>query len=157
LIPTRYKSKLGKHLSYPVGAQEISAALAGAPHVDALSLTFFAHPGVLVSPFQRALRERLTYAVLKAEYHSARKPGLSAAAFVIEGGWYDERWELTVYPVLRELRYVANRLLHERGFPALALWLRKAQGQARGMLEERLELVFNPAEQSLEANESSRL
>jgi len=75
---------------------------------------------------------------------------------MIEAGWYDDRWELSVYPVLRELRYAANRLLLERGFPALTLWLHQAQDVARGMITQRMELVFKPAEKSLTADESGQ-
>ena len=32
MIPTHYKAKLPKNLSYPHGAQAIGEALAGAPH-----------------------------------------------------------------------------------------------------------------------------
>ena len=32
MIPTHYKVMLPKNLSYPLGAQAISEALAGAPH-----------------------------------------------------------------------------------------------------------------------------
>lgn len=39
-IPTRVKSKLSRGLSYPVGAEAISEALASASHVDAMSLWF---------------------------------------------------------------------------------------------------------------------
>ena len=40
MIPTQYKAKLPRHLSYPIGAESLSEALAGAPHVESLSVTF---------------------------------------------------------------------------------------------------------------------
>ena len=46
LIPTRYRAKLPKQLSYPVGAEIISTALSGAAHPEALSMCFYAHEGV---------------------------------------------------------------------------------------------------------------
>jgi hypothetical protein len=91
-----------------------------------------------------------------AEYHPARKPGLSAAGFMIANGWYHERWELKVYPVPRETRHTAKRLLIERGLPALALWLRGTESVARRFTVQRAELVFNPIEDMLTMTETSR-
>jgi hypothetical protein len=156
LIPTSYRNKLPKHLSYPVGAGEISTALAAAVHVKPLSLGFHSRPVEPASEFQRILVARQPYSIVQAIYHPARKPGLSAAAFMIEAGWYDECWDLAVYPVLREHRHIANRLLQERGFPALSLWVHKAVRAAQEMVTQRMELVFDPAEESLLANESGR-
>ena len=48
MIPTRYKSKLPGDLSYPLGAQAVSEALAGVPQFDALTLTF--HGSILRPP-----------------------------------------------------------------------------------------------------------
>jgi hypothetical protein len=153
MIPTRYKSRLGKTLAYPVGAEAISLALAGALHSEALELSFHARPVEPASRFQRVLAERLPYTIVAAEYRPARKPGLSAAGSTIEAGYYDQRWELTVYPVLREFRHVANHLLLEQGFPALSRWLRAAEPAAMGIMIRRAVLVFNPADGSLTVNE----
>lgn len=154
MIPTRFRSKLPKSLSYPIGAEAITVALAEAPHLDVLELTFQERPFGPASRFQRALKERLAYPIALAEYRPARKPGLSAAGSMIESGWYDERWTLTVYPVLREFRFAANRLLLDVGLPALCRWLRAAESAARGIKTERAALVFNPAEESLMVTES---
>ena len=54
-----------------------------------------------------------------------------------------------IYPVLRELRHPANRLLRERGFPDLFKWLRDVQGSSLGLTVRWLELVFSPADESL--------
>ncbi len=75
---------------------------------------------------------------------------------MIEAGWYDERWMLTVYPVHRELRHTANLLLRERGFRALRLWLDNSVGSARGLVIQSIEFVFDPAGESLLVNESGR-
>jgi hypothetical protein len=73
---------------------------------------------------------------------------------MIEAGWYGEHWELRVYPVLREFRHVANRLLLEQGLPDLARWLRKVESVSKGITTQRSMLVFNPAEGSLMVRES---
>jgi hypothetical protein len=145
MIPTGYKAKLPRHLSYPAKAGEISTALAGAPHLDELTLDFYSGPVDLASEFQQMLTDRSPYPVVQAEYRPAQKPGLSAAAFTIAAGWYDERWQLTVYPVLRGLRHLANGLLHQQGFPALRQWLDTAREASRSMNVQRIELVLDPA------------
>lgn len=156
MIPTGYRDKLSKRLSYPVGAEEISNSLADAGDLRPFSLSFCARPVEPASQFQRVLAARQPYTIVRAEYRPARKPGLSAAAFMIEAGRYDERWVLDVYPVLRELRHIANQLLRDRGFPAMRLWLDKAAGSARGLVIQNMEIVFDPAGESLVANESGR-
>jgi hypothetical protein len=153
MIPTRFRSKLPKNLTYPIGAEAITAGLAGAPHLDAVQLKFYERPIEPASRFRQALKEQLPYPIVVAEYHPARTPGLSAAGFMIEAGWYNERWELTVYPVLREFRHVAIRLLLEWGFPALSRWMREAEPGSRGITTQRADLVFNPAEGSLTISE----
>ena len=100
--------------------------------------------------------DHLPYTILLAKYSPARKPGLSAADYMIERGWYDERWELTVYPVLREFRHTANQLLREQGLPAVHTWLGKAEMLARGIVTQHLDLVFNPAEKSLAIIQADR-
>ena len=73
------------------------------------------------------LVENQPYPIMSAAYHPARKPGLSAAEFMIERGWYDEHWDLTVYPVLRKTRSIAKGLLVEHGLPALTRWMSGAR------------------------------
>ena len=149
MIPTRYKSKLPRTLSYPIGAEAISAALAGAPHAEEFVLGFSDRVVWPVSEFQRLLRERLPYRVFVAQYRPETKPGYSAPQSLIEGGWYDCKWELHVYPVLREWRHLVNRLLREQGLPAVVEWLRSSQHAGWGSRHHRIELNFRPAEEAI--------
>jgi hypothetical protein len=75
---------------------------------------------------------------------------------MIERGWYDEHWRLLVYRVLLEFRHTANRLSHEQGLPAVARWLGKAEGLARGIVPQHMELVFNPVDGTLAIVESGQ-
>jgi hypothetical protein len=150
MIPTRYKSRLPGHLSYPIGAQALSEALAGAPHAEALNVGFsddlFAISAV---DFQRLLRERKPYKILEAEHKPARKPGISASNQSVEEGELGEKWEIRVFPVLRELRHLANRLLKDEGLPAVAQWLRSSQQAGRDSRRQWIELVFDPAGETI--------
>ncbi len=155
MIPTRYKGRLPRQLSYPVGAEAIGEALAGVTHVEVLSVAFLTTPVWPASEFRRCLLERLPYKVMAAEYQPGRKPGLSASNQMVQIDWYDEKWELMVYPVLAEFRHPANRSLREKGLPAIGTWL-SASGRAGWVAKWQLiELVFSPADGSIESFESS--
>src|SRR5882762_9302868 len=107
MIPTRYKSKLPKGLAYPIGAEALTTALADAPHAASLSVSFYGRPVWPGSRFRETLARRHPYKILAAEFRPSCKPGYSGPEFLVEDGWYDEKWQLTVYPVVRELRYLA--------------------------------------------------
>lgn len=155
MIPTRFKCKLPRHLSYPIGAEAISEALAGALHIDSLSVLFSDHAVWPAAEFLRLQKERLPYSITTAAFSPARRPGLKGSAVMIEKGWYDEQWELRVYPVLSEFRPLANRLLREQGFPAMANWLRSSVQPGWMTVSRRVELVFNPTDGSLAVREWS--
>jgi len=149
MIPTRYKSKLPRTLSYPLGAEAISEALAGAPHAEEFSLAFSDQAVWPASEFQRLLWERLPYALVTAQYRPTHKPGYGGAQSLVESGWYDRAWELHVNPVLREQRQPAGRLIREQGLPAIVEWLRFTQRPGWETRVHKIELVFNPAEVAL--------
>lgn len=149
MIPTRLKAKLPRHLSYPVGAGSISEALAGVPHFEALSITFWNEAVWPASKFQRLLAERLPYKVMTALYMPTRKPGIIGSNHMVQSGWYDEKWELSVYPVLAEFRSRANRLLQEKGLPAIVAWLQSSNRAGWITTSQWIELIFNPTDESL--------
>ena len=149
MIPTRYKAKLPRTLSYPIGAEAISEALAGAPHTEEFSLAFSDYALWPRSEFQRLLRDGQPYKVLAAEYQPAQKPGYGGSQLMVESGWYDCHWELHVYQVVRAWRHLVNQLLREQGLPAVVEWLRFTQRSGWEGRHHRLELVFNPTEGSL--------
>ena len=145
MIPTRHKAKLPKTLSWPLGAEAISAGLADVPHAAELTLWFANAPVFWASAFQRILRESRSYAVLVAEYRAALGPNYSKSTALVERGGYDAKWELRVNPVLRPLRSTAAALLREHGIPAVAEWLRSSMRAGWEGRDHRLELVFAPA------------
>jgi hypothetical protein len=151
MIPTRSKSKLPKALSYPLGAEAISQALADAPHAGELSLSFYDQAVWPTAEFNRLVREKLPYRILSAAYVPPRKVGRSAPATPVEGGWYQGHWSITVYPVLRGLRHAAGQLLRDRGLPEVVEWLRSSGRAGWDTRQHRLDLVFSPAEGTLSA------
>jgi len=121
MVPTQFKSKLPKALSYPLGAATISDALVNAPHVADLELSFFDAPVWPASEFQRHLRDSLPYKILAASYRPAFRSNYGVGQFRNE-----EKWELQVYPVLRHLRHKAKQMLTQQGLPTVAEWLRSS-------------------------------
>jgi hypothetical protein len=150
MIPTMQKAKLPPHLSYPVGAEALTEGLADAPHAESFGVTFWHNPFWPRSRFRQALAQQQQYKILVAEYRPSQKPGYGRAQSLV-----NEKWQLTVYPVARELRHLSNRLLLERGLPLVVQWLRASQCAGWLFRDQRIELVFNPAEEALSAQESS--
>ena len=139
MIPTDFKSKLPKFVSYPIGAEALSAGLAGAPYVDSFSLQFVG-PSLC---FQRIVVERLPCTIFSAKYNPSHKMGQRGCGFV------DEEWVIAVFPVLRELRHLANCLLREQGLAWVVEWLRSSHEPGWLEQEHRIELIFNPTEESI--------
>jgi hypothetical protein len=149
MIPTRYKSKLPRYLSYPIGAEALTEGLAHALHVELFKVVFYANARSRHSEFQQTLTQKQPYSILIAEHKPSQKPGYCGAQFMIERGYYDEHWELTVYPVLRELRHMANGLLREQGLPLVVEWLRTSDRSGWRSSKQSIELIFNPVEETL--------
>lgn len=148
MIPTRYRAKLPRGFSYPVGAGIISDALAAMPHVEELSIVFYNHCGISAG-FRRVLAERSPFTLLEALYNPASKPGLRAANSMIERGWYDEKWELRVYPVLSDSRHLAEGLIREVALPAVAAWLKSSGRSGWAATWREIAFVFDPVAPSL--------
>jgi len=154
-IRTKYRSKLSSALSYPIGAEGLSAAIGDAPQLEILQLSFWdAHWPA--TKFRRALEARLPYVLMIASYSPAEKPGFIGSNAGLASGAYAERWELKVYPVLRELRPLARRLLAAEGLPAIAAWLRPIEERTRAARSQRIELTFDPLNESTTAAEFTR-
>jgi hypothetical protein len=107
------------------------------------------------SRFQKAIAEAQPYVVLAATHEPASKPGYGGAQALVESGWYDEKWKLTIYPVVRVLRHQANQLLKERGLPLIVEWLRSSRQAGWTTRQHRVELVFDPAEGTITAKKVS--
>lgn len=123
IIPTSYKSKLPHLLSYPIGAEAISESLKDVPQIAQLKLSFHAHHRTeLVSNAIKQLVNQKPYEIFSAVFQHL-PPGLTASNEFIAEGWYEERWELTVYALPRTFKAAARKALLEEGLPKIAVWL----------------------------------
>jgi hypothetical protein len=130
----------------------MKSALDGVPQLESLRVMFSSGPWQATS-FRRSLRERAPYVLLTAAHRPAQSPGFIGSNDMAKGGDFDEAWELTVHPTLRELRALARRLLISEGLPAVAAWLRRAHAQAGDSRYRGIELVFDPNNASLVVRE----
>jgi hypothetical protein len=142
MIPTEFKQRLPKHLSYPIGAEALSEALVDAPNLEAITL-FFGTSSWPVSSTKRAITDGMPHNILVAEFWPANYRGSN------------ENWFLHVCAVPRDLRHLVNRLLREQGLPHLAGWLRASLRPDWRSRHQKLVLKFIPMEESITADETS--
>ena len=155
MIQTRWKAKIPQTLSWPVGAEAITAGLGDVPHVADLSLWFTEGVTRPASAFQRVMRESLPYTLFVAEYRPAERPSYTEGTILRrladELGWDEAKWELRVSPVPRSWRAVAGAAIRDVGLPAVAGWLRSSGRAGWELRRHRMELVFAPADGTLAA------
>jgi hypothetical protein len=99
LVPTLYKKRLSKQLSYPIGAELLSEHLTGVPQFSAFTICFSDVVSAWKSKFQRILAEGADYEIVAARL------------------W--EPYMIYVYPVRRQLKHAAQQALLSHGLPAL--------------------------------------
>ena len=123
LIPTRYKSKLRKGLSYPVGAKMISELLAGVPQFTDLTVGFSERSWPLKqSEFAELLKTSKPIPIIGISYQNV-SPGLTGSNYHIESGFYTESWDLLVFPVPSDLRHTVRERITTEGAAMLRNWL----------------------------------
>jgi len=141
MIPTKYKSKLPQTLSYPVGAEVVSASLKGVPQEPALTIGFYDKPVIFASDFAKLRETNSPYPIFNASYRHIQ-PGLTASKQFISEGWYEETWELSVYPVPRKLKSVARQALITEGLPQVRNWLSADRSPTWRHGRKHLEIFF---------------
>lgn len=124
IIPTSYKAKLPRTHSYPIGAEALSEAFRNVPQFSKLSLHFHycATTTVFSSTYLKSVLKRNSYEIFAATFQHIQ-PGLSSSNQFIERGWYDETWELHIYPVTREFKQAAKNALLNDGIARVEQWL----------------------------------
>ncbi len=117
IIPTLYKAKISHELSYPIGAERISAALRSAAQFTELQLRFTGHYG-------DNLRKGHYWFL---SVHFAGK-ATSAAKFLDSLGrplFYE--WEIWVQPVPRVLRHKTMQYITASALPHIRTWLEERE------------------------------
>ena len=122
MIPTKLRWRISGELSFPLGAKQISEALAGVPQYAGLAVSFYPHWGETSAHIRAALDSGEPLRVMEARYRNVR-PDRFASQVLMDEGWYDETWELAVYPVLRDRKAATGTLLLTTGLPKVRAWL----------------------------------
>jgi hypothetical protein len=105
------------------------------------------------SEFRRVLLTKAPYLILEVKYSPFGLHGRPRS--VADSGLFDDEWEIWVRAVARELRHLANCLLQEQGLPAVVAWLRSSEQRGWLSRQQTLELIFNPAEETLFVRQST--
>ncbi len=145
IIPTTYKAKLPGELSFPLGAEALANALRGVPQFDHLEVSFRDRPVSSAVAFRETLRAGTPHVVLQASFRK-RAGGVSAPRQedVFWKAFYALRWELVVYPVLRQSRHAARLALLNVGLSDLRRWLSHPESMRWKVGHKRREYLFDP-------------
>jgi hypothetical protein len=149
LIPTRRKKRPPRGWSYAIGSEILSRALASAPQYDELSVSFYC--GKTTEPKGVAL-ERLRSQrclVLVASYSRIER-GRAAGREEWRRGWYDPKWDITVYACPSMHRAAAREQVLAEGLARVVAWLARPIVETEAFQAHDLRLVFDPVAGSLE-------
>jgi len=144
LIPTRYRQPIARDLSHPIGAEQLSAELAGVPQFAALSVSFSGVPHLFADtrPARSGEVEREPQPVLSA-WFTNRRLGVSGSPSQANSE-FGERWGLTVYPVPSGLKATVRAALGAEGLAFVREWLAAPRTETwRGELRHEIEVLYD--------------
>ena len=121
VIPTASKSKISTLVSYPVGAERISEALASTPQFTNLRLHFYADTRHMTDRPSKVF-EYLEY--LRVEYLQKAERHYRYPILDLRGRPPQYRWEIVVQPVPRYLRHAIKLYIVNTALPQMDLWLK---------------------------------
>lgn len=146
LIPTRYRQPIARDLSHPIGAEQLSAELAGVPQFEALSVSFSGVPNLFVDtrPARSAEVEREPQPVLSAWFTNRRLGVSGSLVHPVEAESFGERWGLTVYPVPSGLKATVRAALGAEGLAVVREWLAETRTETwREALRHEIEVLYD--------------
>jgi hypothetical protein len=112
IIPTRSKAKISHELSFPIGAEQISIALAAATQLPQLVIDFCS---------DRFNQVRFGhYPFLSVMYSRREKPSNPISSSAVA---FSNIWEIVVRPVPRILRHRIQEYILDSALPQVKQWL----------------------------------
>jgi hypothetical protein len=115
IIPTASRAKISHKLSYPIGAESISGALASVPQLAEMQIHFY-------SGIDIQLRKG-HYEFLRVEYLNGVRPLLEWPITTLYKRPAQGRWEIVVQPVPRTVRHCVKQYVTDVAFAEIAQWL----------------------------------
>jgi hypothetical protein len=152
VIATRYKEKLPRHLSYPLGLEALATELRDVPQAEQLSVDFVAQASSATSA-EHKRRSGEPYPVLTARFDHPRL-GYSESNEMRERGLYNPSWSVVVYAVSRRQRAVARSLLREQGIPRVKRWLQTPRTATWLQGRKKITVYFSEADRTVFVEES---
>jgi hypothetical protein len=132
MLGTRYKSKLPRGWSYPVGAQTLSDALEGVAGASERPLFFWDYQ-IRTSRHRRERAEGKPYPVLEVSYS---KPFFGADAEYLASQGATDQWTITVNPVPSDRAALVRHCVVSAGLSRVREWLDRTRAlearQGRG-------------------------
>jgi hypothetical protein len=116
IIPTLSRAKISHLLSYPIGAEQISTALASTPQLSEIRLLFFSWR------YLPRLRES-HYEFLRVEYLNNAVPAQKHPIRSLYGRPKQGQWEIVVQPVKRVFRHRIKEYILQVALPQIGDWL----------------------------------
>lgn len=120
LIPTLSHAKIGHTLSYPVGAEKVSLALAPVAQFPNLKLHFYFWSD---HPLRRG-----NYEFLRVEYLRDARPQQEWPILELYKRAPQYMWEIVVHPVPRVLRHRIHEHILNSALPQVVRWLDERNG-----------------------------
>lgn len=124
LIPTKYKNKIPKGFSFPIGAKDISISLQGIPQYSKFELTFHDRDTFWASKFNERIKEKGSITVIEISYYRS-KGNNSTPNDWKESGYSDPKWMVSVYALPSEYRSKTKAQLLEKAMPLFKRWLKE--------------------------------
>ena len=156
MLPTAHRQALPQGLSYPLGAQALSEALAGTTRFDSLTLHFSA--GYDSNARQKALEQMARQEALTvlSVLYAHIVPGRSSSNALVDSGYYQPRWELHLAAVPSEFKAKVKALLLSNALPTIRNWLnRPAESWGYGRKCLKVSVTLPELECALSMEESS--
>ena len=122
-IPTRFKDKLPKKFSYPLGAKEISENLIDVPQYSNLSLWFHFKDEFWASSYNKRLREGAIINIIEVKYYRLHRH-LSSPHYFVQNEAYEPHGEMRINAVPRKHRFEVNKQLTTNALPIIVNWLK---------------------------------
>jgi hypothetical protein len=116
IIPTISKTRISRHLSYPMGAEPLSESLALVPQFCELRVLFYS------SKYYTPLRSK-EYEFLRVEYLNSAKAKEKWPIMNLWGRPLQGRWEIAVQPVPRVLRHRIKQYILDSALLQMRHWL----------------------------------
>jgi hypothetical protein len=141
-IPTKFKEKIPRGFSYPIGAELLSSALSETPQIDLFILRFSYQDEYWASSYATKIKEKSQIRIIEVTYKNHR-PHHSASNDMIESGYYGPKWEIRVNSLPSEYAAIAKEQLISRVLPDLSALLKQAIKNS-SLESQHWVVLFNP-------------